>query len=282
MKLLHTSDLLLGQGFPLLPDLASALREARLEVLRSILALAVREKVDAIVLAGNTIADTRVAHDLVVKLTSLLATSPVPVYLWPGQSDPLRADSPYVLRADLFKAPIHLLKQPQLPWNGPLVAVGQALPGAEYVALPGNSPEPYGFGQGQGTVRLVSFPGAQVQQVPVGRYNWLEVEASSLKDLPAQLNPLASDTTLLRLKLRGSASLEEYQQFEAWRSALRFQWLEVDNQMQISSGKRFHHPLLRALQEKVEGAGSQDPASALRALLQLDRLVAQSGKEDLV
>lgn len=280
MKLLHTSDLLLGQGFPRLPDLAVALREARLEVLRSILALATREKVDAIVLAGNTLADNRVAHDLIVKLTSLLATSSIPIYLQPGQTDPLRADSPYVLRADLFQAPIHLLKQPQLPWSGPLVAVGQALPGAEYVALAGTSPEAYDFGQGRGCVQLVSFPGAQVQQVPVGRHNWLEVESTSLAGLTAQLAPLASETTLLRLKLRGTASLEEYQAFEAWRSTLRFQWLEVDNQMHITGGKRFHHPLLRALQEKLETA--QDPASSRKALLRLDAMIAQSGKEDLV
>ena len=282
MKLLHTSDLLLGYSFPQLPDLAVALREARIETLRSILALAAREKVDAIVFAGNTLADTRVAHDLVVKLTSLLATSSIPVYLLPGRTDPLKADSPYVLRADLFKAPIHVLKQPQLPWNGPLVSVGQELPGAEYVATAGLSSEAYDFDQGRGAVRLVSFPGAQVQQVPIGRHTWMELESNSLADLPARLNPLASETTLIRLKLRGAATLEEFQQFEAWRSTLRFQWLEVDNQMTISGGKRFHHPLLRALQEKLESAAAQDLPSSRRALRQLDRLVAQSGKEDLV
>ena len=42
MKLLHTSDLLIGLGFPQLPELASALRETRLEALRSVLALASR------------------------------------------------------------------------------------------------------------------------------------------------------------------------------------------------------------------------------------------------
>ena len=282
MKLLHTSDLRLGQGFGQLPELANALREARMETLRSILALAVREKVDAILFAGNTLADTRVTHDLVVKLTSLLATSSVPIYLWPGQTDPLRADSPYVLRADLFKPPVHVLRHPQLAWNGPLVSVGQELPGAEYVAVGGVSPEAFDFDQGRGCVRLVSFPGAQVQQVPIGRHTWMEIESTSLAELPARLTPLASETTLLRLKLRGSATLEEFQQFEAWRSTLRFQWLEIDNQMALTGGKRFHHPLLRALQENLEKAATQDPASARRASLQLDRLVGQSGKEDLV
>jgi len=280
VKLLHASDLLIGQGFPQLPELASALREARLEAIRSILALANREKVDAIVLAGNTLADTRVAHGTVVKLTSLLATSAIPIYLQPGQTDPWRADSPYVLRSELFKAPIHLLKDPKLPWNGPLVAVGQALEGAEYVAMPMGSPEAYEFGQGQGSVNLVTFPGAQVQQVTVGRLRWLELESDSLIDLSARLTPLASENTLLRLKLRGIASLEDYQQFEASRSTLRFQWLEVDNQMSIVGGKRFHHPLLRALQEKLEN--SQHPVSARQAALRLDTLIAQSGKEDLV
>lgn len=280
MKLLHASNLRIGQGFPQLPDLAPALREARLEAIRSILALATREKVQAIVLAGNTLADPRVAHDLVVKLTSLLSTSSIPIYLRPGKTDPPRADSPYVLRADLFKPPLHLLNQAQLPWDGPLVAVGEPLAGAEYVAMSDTSPEPFDFGQASGSVKLVSFPGAQVQEIKVGRHNWVEVESDSLSDLRTQLPPLVSDTTLLRLKLHGTASLEEFQLFEKWRTTLKFQWLEVENRMQISGGKRFHHPLLRALQEKVES--SSDRTSARRALQQLDRLLSQSGKEDLV
>lgn len=280
MKLLHTSDLLIGLGFPQLPELASALRETRLEALRSVLALASREKVDAIVLAGNTLADPRVSHDTLIKMTSLLSASTVPIYLQPGKTDPWRADSPYVLRADLFKAPVHLLKEPGLPWNGPLVAVGQPLEGAEYVALPIDPPEAYDFGQGEGSVTLVTFPGAHLQKVTVGRLRWLEMESDTLTDLTSRLTPLASENTLLRLKLRGAASLDEYQQFEAWRSTLRFQWLKVDNQMHIVGGKRFHHPLLRALQDKLEA--SPDPAGARRAALRLDALVTQSGKEDLV
>jgi len=294
MKLLHTSDLLLGQAFPRLPELASFLRETRMEAVRSLLALAQREKVDAIVLAGNTLADSRVAHDTVVKLTSLLTTSTIPIYLRPGQTDPSSADSPYVLRSDLFQAPLHVLKEPRLPWDGPLVAVGEGLAGAQYVAMAGSplprqnapaywsgTPEGYDYGQGQGSVNLVSFPGPEVRSLPLGRLNWLERDADSLTGLTAQLTPLASENTLLRLKLTGTASLEDYEKFEAWRSTLRFQWLEVDNQMRIVGGKRFHHPLLRALQEKLEDT-ALDPASARRAVLKLQAVVAQSGKEDLV
>lgn len=297
MKLLHTSDLRLGQSFAQVHSLAAALREARLEAVGSLLALAAREKVDAIVLAGNTLADRRVSHQLVVQLTSRLATSSVPVYLWPGETDPYAADSPYALRSDLFQGPIQVLTQPVLPWQGPPVAVGcgPTNPGlkADYVAMGGRplafdqapaywsgTPEGYDYGHGQGSVNLVTFPGPQLRRIPLGRYTWLEKQASSLQGLSQELDRLASDSTLLRLHLSGRATFEELQQFEAWKSRPRFQWLEVDNQLRLEEGARYQHPLLRSLQSRVlDPAG--DAGVTRQAVLDLHSLLSKSGKEDL-
>lgn len=295
MKLLHTSDLRLGMGFPHVDQLAEGLREARLEALRSILSLAAREKVDAIVLAGNTLADNRVSHRLVMDLVALLGTSTAPVYILPGETDPLTAESPYALRAELFKPPIHILRDGPLPWSGPRVVVACGdVPkdtDAEYIAMGGialprqtppaywpGPPETFHYGQGQGQVNIVSFPGPEVRLVTTGRFNWLQ---KTLEVENLDLSALASDTTLMRLKLTGSATLEQLQEVVALQKRHGFYWLEVDNQLRVSGAARYQHPLLRSLHQQLTAAQGDD-GGAREALLALNALVTNSGKEDLV
>ncbi|MFA5506010.1 MAG: hypothetical protein WC314_25355 [Vulcanimicrobiota bacterium] len=110
MKLLHTSDILLGECFAHCHPVASELRKARLEGLRSLLALARKEKVEGIIVAGNLWADNRVGHTLVKQAAELLSKSTVPVYLLPGHRDPLTPDSPYELFSDYFQGQVHILR----------------------------------------------------------------------------------------------------------------------------------------------------------------------------
>lgn len=172
MKLLHVSDLRIGAAFPEAWRRAEALREARLEAVRSLLGLAASEGVECILLAGNTLADNRLAHRDLMELVSILGTSPCPVGLLPGLTDPFTADSPYRQRPDLFPAPLHVLSE-RKPWTvgkaviypepvlhrnvaGPLLdwvpaeglrigvacrAPGAELPELDYVAM-GGSPTP--------------------------------------------------------------------------------------------------------------------------------------------
>ncbi len=108
-RILHTSDILLGEGFPRFHNAADKLRTARLESLRALLALARREEVEAVVIAGNLFADNRVGASLVGEAAQLLTKSPVPVYLLPGHRDPITPDSPYQLYREKFRGQVHLM-----------------------------------------------------------------------------------------------------------------------------------------------------------------------------
>ncbi len=109
MKFVHTSDLLIGEAFPLPGYPADNLREARLQVVREIVALAEHEQAQALVLAGNSLADNRIAAAMVEDFAEILASSSIPVLLLPGLRDPYTVDSPYSTRPELFKDPIRLL-----------------------------------------------------------------------------------------------------------------------------------------------------------------------------
>lgn len=108
-RILHTSDILLGEGFPHCHNVADQLRAARLETLRSLLALAKREEVEAVVIAGNLFADNRVGAALVDQAAKILSKSAVPVFLLPGHRDPITPDSPFQLYRDKFSGPVQLL-----------------------------------------------------------------------------------------------------------------------------------------------------------------------------
>lgn len=109
MKLLHTSDLLLGQEFAHCHQVADRVRAARVETLRTILALGRKEAVDAIIVAGNLWADNRVGLALIEETAALLSKSEVPTYLLPGHLDPITADSPYELYPNRFTGKVKIL-----------------------------------------------------------------------------------------------------------------------------------------------------------------------------
>lgn len=109
MKILHTSDLLLGQEFAHCYQVADRVRAARVEALRTILSLGRKEAADAIIVAGNLWADNRVGLPLIEEVGALLSKSEVPVYLLPGHRDPTAADSPYELYPDRFTGKVKVL-----------------------------------------------------------------------------------------------------------------------------------------------------------------------------
>ncbi len=119
MKLLHTSDILLGCDFSHCHAVADRLRAARMAALRGLLALARREQADAVVVAGNLWADNRVGQTVIEEAAGLLSKSAVPVYLLPGHRDPMTADSPYELYPDRFEGGVKILSSAE-----PLVLKG--------------------------------------------------------------------------------------------------------------------------------------------------------------
>jgi DNA repair exonuclease SbcCD nuclease subunit len=203
MKIIHSSDLLVGYDFSHAASRAEDLRGRRLGAARTIIALAVRQKAQAILLSGNTLADNRISEDELIQLSEILSPSAVPVYILPGITDPYTPDSPYRTRPELFGGAIQILSRPgplslgsdvtlwaypvllrggQDQWDGgkgiAVACVPEASPladkGFAYLALGGRthreeehwpgSPEPTGYGDLQGRVNVLSVePSGQIR-----------------------------------------------------------------------------------------------------------------------
>lgn len=110
MRLLHSSDILIGAPFPHAFPKGEELRGARFRVLEALIGRAQNEKAQAVILAGNTLADNRLSELELKRVGSILKSSKVPVYLLPGITDPFTADSPYRRYPDLFNS-VHILSE---------------------------------------------------------------------------------------------------------------------------------------------------------------------------
>jgi DNA repair exonuclease SbcCD nuclease subunit len=78
VKLLHCSDAMIGMAFPHAYEKADKLRQYRMEALKSAISLARRERAEAIILAGNTLADNRISPNQLKELSATLSGSSIP------------------------------------------------------------------------------------------------------------------------------------------------------------------------------------------------------------
>ncbi len=94
VRFLHTADWQLGHwpGQVLNESRAQRLYEARFEAVQRLARLAREYRVDFVLVAGDVLDDPTVGHDTLDRLLALLREfAPVPVYLIPGNHDPLAA-----------------------------------------------------------------------------------------------------------------------------------------------------------------------------------------------
>jgi DNA repair exonuclease SbcCD nuclease subunit len=109
MRFIHTASWHLGMSFSHVADKAEALRQARVDAVKQVVALAEQEKVDFVLAAGDLFDDNRISKQAVEQMSAAIAKCPVPVYLLPGCRDPLTGESPYLRYADLFRPPAFVL-----------------------------------------------------------------------------------------------------------------------------------------------------------------------------
>lgn len=96
IHLLHTADLQLGKGFGRFPpDVAAALRSARMDTLARIASLASERRVDAVLVAGDCFDDIAVADETLRRFLVALEPFPGTWVLLPGNHDPAIAESPW-------------------------------------------------------------------------------------------------------------------------------------------------------------------------------------------
>jgi len=96
LRLLHTADWHLGKRFPSFPEEAQkTLSRARMDVVVKILDLARRQRVDAVLCAGDLFDEPLPAQDFWAGLAKTFHDHPlgVPVFLVPGNHDPLTKES---------------------------------------------------------------------------------------------------------------------------------------------------------------------------------------------
>lgn len=100
MDFLHTADWQIGMAARQAAGAGEKIREARLQTAQRIVAVAHEHKAQAILLAGDQFEDSQVGDDLVHRILKILAdAAPVPVFVLPGNHDPLGPASIYQRRA---------------------------------------------------------------------------------------------------------------------------------------------------------------------------------------
>jgi DNA repair exonuclease SbcCD nuclease subunit len=87
MKFWHTADWQIGMRAAMLGDKGERVRTARLESARRVIELARRERVDFILLAGDTFEDNGVERIKVREVAKILGGAQCPVYVIPGNHD---------------------------------------------------------------------------------------------------------------------------------------------------------------------------------------------------
>jgi DNA repair exonuclease SbcCD nuclease subunit len=93
MRFLHTADWQIGMRATMLGDKGERVRAARLESARSAVECARREHVDFVVVAGDTFEHNGVERLKVREVAKMLGGAGCPVFLIPGNHDPLTAGS---------------------------------------------------------------------------------------------------------------------------------------------------------------------------------------------
>lgn len=93
-------------------EVGEKVRAARLQTVRRLLQVAVEQQADFVIVAGDTFEDNQVDNQMVHLLLSILEQCPLPIYILPGNHDPLSTDSIY-LRSTLTNSlprNVHILK----------------------------------------------------------------------------------------------------------------------------------------------------------------------------
>ncbi|MBK5250396.1 MAG: exonuclease SbcCD subunit D [Actinomycetales bacterium] len=136
MRFLHTADWQLGMTRHFLDaDAQSRFTSARTEAIVRIGAVAAAEGCEFIVVSGDVFEANTLPARVVARALEALRLVPVPLYLLPGNHDPLEASSVYDSKAFLRALPehVHVLREP---------GITHVRDGVEIIATPWTSKHP--------------------------------------------------------------------------------------------------------------------------------------------
>lgn len=113
MKFLHTADWQMGMKAAHVGAAGERVRGQRLEAAKNVVSVAHDEAVDFIIVAGDTFEDNAVSRTLVQKVGDILASFRGPVYLIPGNHDPLAPGSVWQHAVWNSHANLHVIAEAQ-------------------------------------------------------------------------------------------------------------------------------------------------------------------------
>lgn len=110
VRFVHTGDWQLGMTRHFLsPEAQARFTDARLQAVRAIVRLAAEREAAFVLVCGDVFESNQVDRQVVVRTLEALAGSPVPVYLLPGNHDPLDAGSVYHSPTFTAHRPAHVV-----------------------------------------------------------------------------------------------------------------------------------------------------------------------------
>ncbi len=111
MRFLHTADWQMGMKAEHVGEVGDKVRRARLEAAERVMAAARREEVDFVVVAGDLFEDNAVEGILVQQVVDILDGAGRPVYVIPGNHDPLVPGSVWEHPAWSGAGDLHVLRR---------------------------------------------------------------------------------------------------------------------------------------------------------------------------
>jgi DNA repair exonuclease SbcCD nuclease subunit len=111
VKFIHTADWQLGMKAAHVGEAAARVREERLAAARRVVGAAWEQAAEFILVAGDTFEDNGVERALIQKVADILGSSHVPVYMIPGNHDPLTPGSVWEHPAWKSMEHVHVLRE---------------------------------------------------------------------------------------------------------------------------------------------------------------------------
>jgi DNA repair exonuclease SbcCD nuclease subunit len=113
-RFLHTADWHLGMKYAKLGLNAEKAREVRIQTANAIIEYAQKHNVDFIIIAGDLFDNNDIGRDLIDAVIRILQkAAPIPVYILPGNHDPLTIDSIYANSSWKTLSNTYIIDQPK-------------------------------------------------------------------------------------------------------------------------------------------------------------------------
>jgi len=166
VRFLHTADWQMGMRAAKLGEAGKRVREERLAAGRRVVQAAKENGVDFILVAGDLFEDNAVERTLVQQVADILASAPCPVFVIPGNHDPLVPGSVWEHRSWDAAKNVVILKE-----NASLSAPGCALyPCPVKEKQSGQDPTAWIAAEGDGKPRIGLAHGS-VEGAPIGEWD---------------------------------------------------------------------------------------------------------------